>query len=69
MKRYCYLIKLVSRNLINFLSLRGTYQRSAFQDPRGQFFSTDTNSELVLCLKNSGMPSDEIVKRVQKILM
>lgn len=42
---------------------------SVFQDPRGQFFSTDTTSELAFYLENSGIETDEIVKRVEQTII
>lgn len=41
---------------------------SVFQDPRGQFFSTDTSSELAFALENNGVESSEISKRVKQTI-
>ncbi len=41
---------------------------SVFQDPRGQFFSTDTISELAFALENNGISSEEIRKRVKETI-
>lgn len=37
---------------------------SVFQDPRSQFFTTDTTSEIAFSCENAGMPRDEILDRV-----
>lgn len=37
---------------------------SVFQDPRSQFFTTDTTSEIAFSCENMGMPRDEILDRV-----
>ncbi len=42
---------------------------SVFQDPRGQFFSTDTTSELSFALENNGIPSNLIRERVNQTIM
>ena len=40
---------------------------SVFQDPRSQFFTTNTTNELAFGLENFGYPHDEIVSRIKKI--
>ncbi|MDO5725897.1 MAG: ABC transporter ATP-binding protein, partial [Tissierellia bacterium] len=42
---------------------------SVFQDPRGQFFSTDTNSELAFGLECQGISSEKIKTRVDQIIL
>ncbi|HIR02342.1 MAG TPA: ABC transporter ATP-binding protein [Candidatus Aveggerthella stercoripullorum] len=37
---------------------------SVFQDPRSQFFTTDTTSEIAFSCENMGLPRDEILDRV-----
>lgn len=39
---------------------------SVFQDPRSQFFCTDTTAELAFSCENAGLPRDEILKRIEK---
>ena len=41
---------------------------SVFQNPRSQFFSVDTTSELVFGCENRGMPENEILKRKNKVV-
>lgn len=37
---------------------------SVFQDPRSQFFTTDTTSEMAFTCENMGMPRDEMLDRI-----
>lgn len=39
---------------------------SVFQNPKTQFFNTDTDGEIAFGMENSGVPREEIVKRVKK---
>lgn len=39
---------------------------SVFQNPKTQFFNTDTDGEIAFGLENHGVPRQEIVKRVKK---
>ena len=39
---------------------------SVFQNPRSQFFSVDTNSELAFACENQGLPVEEINQRMAK---
>ena len=39
---------------------------SVFQNPRSQFFNLDTDSEIAFGCENLGLPTEEILKRVQK---
>ena len=41
---------------------------SVFQNPRSQFFSIDTDGEVVFGPENIGLPSDEILQRKRKIV-
>ena len=41
---------------------------SVFQNPRSQFFSVDTTSELVFGCENQSMPKEEILKRMDKVV-
>ena len=41
---------------------------SVFQNPRSQFFSVDTTSELVFSCENQGMSKKEILKRKDKVV-
>ena len=38
---------------------------SVFQNPRTQFFSTDSNSEIAFGLENQGMPTEKLRQRVE----
>ena len=40
---------------------------SVFQNPKTQFFSIDTTSELAFCLENFGLPEKEIEDRILKV--
>lgn len=40
---------------------------SVFQNPRSQFFSTNTTSEIAFGPENHGLPQDEIEKRVMRV--
>lgn len=40
------------------------YTGSVFQDPRSQFFTTDTSSEIAFACENAALPMDEINRRV-----
>ena len=37
---------------------------SVFQDPRSQFFTTDTTSEMAFTCENMGVPRDEMLDRI-----
>lgn len=39
---------------------------SVFQDPRSQFFCTDTTAELAFSCENAGLPREDILKRIEK---
>lgn len=39
---------------------------SIFQDPRSQFFTTNSSSEVAFACENYGIPHEEIVKRVDR---
>jgi energy-coupling factor transport system ATP-binding protein len=39
---------------------------SVFQDPRSQFFTADTTSEIVFTCENLGLPRKEILERLKK---
>lgn len=41
------------------------YVGSVFQNPRTQFFTVDSTSELAFGCENQGLPEDEIIQRVQ----
>lgn len=41
---------------------------TVFQDPRAQFFTSDTTSELVFTCENYGLPRTEIAGRLEEIL-
>lgn len=43
------------------------YVGSVFQNPRTQFFTVDTTSELAFGCENQGLPENEIVERVKFI--
>ena len=45
----------------------GTLVGSVFQDPRSQFFATNTTDELVLGMENIPLPRAEMQKRVREI--
>lgn len=40
---------------------------SVFQNPRTQFFNTDSDSEIAFGLENEGRPSDELRRRVETV--
>lgn len=40
---------------------------SVLQDPRGQFFTTDTLSEMAFAMENFAYPKEEIIKRIEEI--
>ncbi|WP_308644628.1 ABC transporter ATP-binding protein [Oceanotoga sp.] len=40
---------------------------SVFQDPRGQFFTTNTTSELAFTMENYGLSKDKIQKRIENV--
>lgn len=46
-------------------SLAGTVG-SVFQDPRSQFFATDTTAEIAFSCENIGIPQKELVTRIEK---
>lgn len=39
---------------------------SVFQDPRSQFFCTDTTAELAFSCENAGLPREDILERIEK---
>ena len=39
---------------------------TVFQNPRSQFFNVDTTSELAFGPENSGLPEDEILRRISR---
>lgn len=39
---------------------------SVFQDPRSQFFCTDTTAEIAFSCENAGLPREELCKRIEK---
>ena len=39
---------------------------SVFQDPRSQFFATDTTAEIAFSCENVGLPREELCKRIEK---
>lgn len=41
---------------------------SVFQNPRSQFFTTDTTSELAFSCENQGIPKEEIFRRIDKVV-
>lgn len=41
---------------------------SVFQNPRSQFFTVDTNSELAFACENMGLPQADILHRIEKIV-
>ena len=43
------------------------YVGSVFQNPKTQFFTIDTTSELAFCLENFGLPEKEIEDRILKV--
>ena len=45
----------------------GTLVGSVFQDPRSQFFATNTTDELVLGMENVPVPREEMQRRVKEI--
>ncbi len=45
----------------------GEQVASVFQDPRSQFFTTDSSAEISFGLENFGFSHDEIVKRVNSV--
>lgn len=45
----------------------GEQAASVFQDPRSQFFTTDSSSEIAFSLENFGFSHDEIIKRVDNV--
>ncbi len=42
---------------------------SVFQNPRSQFFNTDTVTEIAFGLENLGMPTEEIRRRVERVVV
>lgn len=40
---------------------------SVFQNPRSQFFSLDTDSEIVFGMENNGIPREEMLKRYNEV--
>ena len=45
----------------------GKLAASVFQDPRSQFFTTDSSSEVAFGLENHGLTSEEIIERVNYV--
>ena len=45
----------------------GELVASVFQDPRSQFFTTDSSAEVAFGLENFGLSHEEIVKRVDNV--
>ncbi len=45
----------------------GKLVASVFQDPRSQFFTTDSSSEVAFGLENHGLNSEEIIERVNYV--
>lgn len=45
----------------------GAFVCSVFQDPRSQFYTTNSSSEAAFALENYGFPHDEITKRVDGV--
>ena len=45
----------------------GKLAASVFQDPRSQFFTTDSSSEVAFGLENHGLNSEEIIERVNYV--
>ena len=43
------------------------YVGSVFQNPRTQFFTVDSTSELAFGCENQGMPEEEIIQRVNRL--
>lgn len=39
---------------------------SVFQDPRSQFFATDTTAEIAFSCENVGLPREELCRRIEK---
>ena len=39
---------------------------SVFQDPRSQFFATDTTAEIAFSCENVGIPREEICRRIEQ---
>lgn len=39
---------------------------SVFQDPRSQFFATDTTAEIAFSCENAGLPREELCMRIEK---
>lgn len=61
--------------LINGQSIKGwplheisAYAGSVFQDPRSQFFTTDTTSEIAFACENAGLPRAEIIHRISSAI-
>ena len=40
---------------------------TVFQNPRTQFFNTDTDSEIVFGLENRGLPPEQLLSRLEKV--
>lgn len=65
LKGFCLINGLDNQN--QTLGELGKTVSSVFQDPRSQFFTTNTTNELVFGLENFAYSHDEIVKRVNEI--
>lgn len=50
---------------LNIQDLSGTVG-SVFQDPRSQFFATDTTAEIAFACENAGLPRDELCERIER---
>lgn len=50
---------------LNIQDLAGTVG-SVFQDPRSQFFATDTTAEIAFSCENAGLPREELCARIEK---
>lgn len=65
LKGFCLLNGLDTENLS--IGEVGELAASVFQDPRSQFFTTNSSAEVAFGLENFGFKHDEIVKRVDKV--
>ena len=65
LKGYCLINGVDHKN--QTLAELGKTISSVFQDPRSQFFTTNTTNELAFGLENFGYSHDEIISRVNKI--
>lgn len=65
LKGFCLLNGQDTRNIS--IGEVGETVSSVFQDPRSQFFTTNSSAEVAFGLENFGFSHDEIVKRVDKV--